>query len=207
MGLRPVTQLTLRRQRCYAVLHPVLLGFRGPDSYADYHQPDRHYLRDTENRESAEVGNGYCHDMYQHCCLLYCECIFLPTSLCLLKRLFEPSSTSTSFEVAIADCYDNQFIPAHRVPPVSQTFVDINRYWDRISKVIICLIDAGLNYYFLRIVKQRLLDQYGLMKYSPLVTFNARLMFISVLLDVSARYSLSRSTRNVQSSQLHYRSS
>lgn len=70
---------------------------------------------------------------------------------------------------------------------MSNTYVEINKYWDRISKVIICLIDAGLNYYFLRIVKQRLLDQYGLMKYAPLVTFNARLMFISVLLDVSIR--------------------
>ncbi|KUI67026.1 hypothetical protein VM1G_02128 [Cytospora mali] len=76
------------------------------------------------------------------------------------------------------------FIPAHRDPPVSQTYVDINRIWDRTSKVLICLVDAGLNYYFLRIVKQRLLNQYGLMKYSPLVTFNARLMAISVLLDV-----------------------
>ncbi|ROW02027.1 hypothetical protein VPNG_07625 [Cytospora leucostoma] len=76
------------------------------------------------------------------------------------------------------------FIPAHLSPPVSQTYVDINRIWDRISKVLICLVDAGLNYYFLRIVKQRLLNQYGLMKYAPLVTFNARLMTISVLLDV-----------------------
>ncbi|KAK7729987.1 hypothetical protein SLS53_009102 [Cytospora paraplurivora] len=63
-------------------------------------------------------------------------------------------------------------------------YVDINRIWDRISKALICLVDAGLNYYFLRIVKQRLLNQYGLMKYAPLVTFNARLMTISVLLDV-----------------------
>ncbi|KAJ4385771.1 hypothetical protein N0V93_010202 [Gnomoniopsis smithogilvyi] len=76
------------------------------------------------------------------------------------------------------------FIPAHIEPPVSQTFVNINRYWDRISKVLICLVDAALNYYFLRVVKQRLVDQYGLKKYEPLVSFNARLMFISVLLDV-----------------------
>lgn len=73
---------------------------------------------------------------------------------------------------------------------MSNTYVEINKYWDRISKVIICLIDAGLNYYFLKIVKQRLLDQYGLMKYAPLVTFNARLMFISVLLDVSTLSSI-----------------
>lgn len=64
-------------------------------------------------------------------------------------------------------------------------FVDINRIWDRVSKVLICLVDASLNWYFLKVVKQRLLDQYGLMKYEPLVGFNARLMVISVLLDVS----------------------
>lgn len=73
---------------------------------------------------------------------------------------------------------------------MSQTYVEINKYWDRISKVIICLIDAGLNYYFLRIVKQRLLDQYGLMKYAPLVSFNARLMVISVMLDVSTHHAV-----------------
>lgn len=67
----------------------------------------------------------------------------------------------------------------------SCSYVDVNRVWDRVSKVLICLVDAGLNYYFLRIVKQRLLNQYGLLKYAPLVTFNARLMAISVLLDVS----------------------
>lgn len=109
----------------------------------------------------------------------------LPQQACFLARLFVVSSTAVSFEVAIANSRDHQFIPAHRVPPVSNTYVEINKYWDRTSKVIICLIDAGLNYYFLRIVKQRLLDQYGLMKYAPLVTFNARLMFISVALDVS----------------------
>lgn len=64
-------------------------------------------------------------------------------------------------------------------------FVEINKYWDRISKCLICLVDAGLNWYFLRVVKQRLVEQYGLMKYAPLVDFNTRLMVLSVLLDVS----------------------
>lgn len=64
------------------------------------------------------------------------------------------------------------------------SYVDINRYWDRISKCLICLVDAGLNWYFLRVVKQRLVEQYGLMKYEPLVNFNARLMVVSVMLDV-----------------------
>lgn len=64
-------------------------------------------------------------------------------------------------------------------------FVTLNMYWDRISKCLICLVDTGLNWYFLRVVKQRLVEQYGLMKYAPLVNFNARLMVLSVMLDVS----------------------
>jgi hypothetical protein len=53
------------------------------------------------------------------------------------------------------------------------------------SKVLILLVDAGLNWYFLHIVKKRLLEQHGLMKYKPLVSFNTRLMILSVAMDVS----------------------
>lgn len=63
-------------------------------------------------------------------------------------------------------------------------YVRINEIWDRISKILILIVDAGLNYYFLRTVKERLVVQHGLRKYAPLVTFNARLMVVSILMDV-----------------------
>lgn len=66
-------------------------------------------------------------------------------------------------------------------------FVRINDIWDRISKILILIVDAGLNYYFLRTVKERLVKQHGLRKYAPLVTFNARLMVVSILMDVRLR--------------------
>ncbi|KAB5577811.1 hypothetical protein GE09DRAFT_1214021 [Coniochaeta sp. 2T2.1] len=75
------------------------------------------------------------------------------------------------------------WIPSHTVPPVNETFVRINEYWDRTSKVLILLVDAGLNYYFLRTVKIRLVKQHGLVKYAPLVSFNAKLMVLSVAMD------------------------
>ncbi|KAK4092421.1 hypothetical protein Purlil1_3042 [Purpureocillium lilacinum] len=75
------------------------------------------------------------------------------------------------------------WIPAHTVPPVSQVFVDINTVWDRISKILILLVDAGLNYYFLRTVKRRLIVQHALTKYAPLVSFNAKLMVLSICMD------------------------
>jgi len=77
------------------------------------------------------------------------------------------------------------WIPAHTVPPVSQTFVNINNVWDKISKVLILIVDAGLNWYFLRIVQIRLVKQHGLKKYAPLVGFNAKLMVLSIGMDVS----------------------
>ncbi|KAK2774749.1 hypothetical protein CKAH01_13083 [Colletotrichum kahawae] len=75
------------------------------------------------------------------------------------------------------------WIPSHLSPPVNATFVLINHYWDRTSKVLILIVDAGLNWYFLRIVKTRLLSQHGLVKYKPLVGFNAKLMILSIAMD------------------------
>ncbi|RSL89779.1 hypothetical protein CEP51_001070 [Fusarium floridanum] len=75
------------------------------------------------------------------------------------------------------------WIPAHTVPPASKLIVQINEYWDRVSKVLILLVDAGLNWYFLRTVKKRLLQQHQLKKYEPLVGFNAKLMIVSIAMD------------------------
>jgi hypothetical protein len=87
----------------------------------------------------------------------------------------------TSINVAVFIIW----IPSHMVPPVSQTFVNINNVWDKISKILILLVDAGLNWYFLKTVKERLVKQHGLTKYKPLVGFNAKLMVLSVAMDVS----------------------
>jgi hypothetical protein len=79
------------------------------------------------------------------------------------------------------------WIPAHTVPPVSETFVKINNVWDKISKVLILIVDAWLNWYFLKTVKVRLVNQHGLTKYAPLVGFNAKLMVLSIAMDVSVQ--------------------
>lgn len=76
------------------------------------------------------------------------------------------------------------WIPSHTVPPSSDLIVKINHYWDRTSKVLILIVDAGLNWYFLHIVKKRLVDYYRLKKYAPLVSFNAKLMVLSIAMDV-----------------------
>ncbi|KAB8233954.1 hypothetical protein ETB97_003281 [Aspergillus alliaceus] len=75
------------------------------------------------------------------------------------------------------------WIPAHMDPPVNHTYVLINRYWDPMSKVLICVVDACLNVWFLRVVRVRLIRETGLKKYGPLVRFNVRMMIVSVLMD------------------------
>ena len=76
------------------------------------------------------------------------------------------------------------WIPAHLNPPVNSIFVNINKYWDRLGKILVCLVDTFLNYYFLRTVRLRLLCHPGLAKYKPLVSFNSMLMCISISMDI-----------------------
>jgi len=66
---------------------------------------------------------------------------------------------------------------------VSETYMHINKYWDRTSKVIILIVDVILNWYFVKIVKERLVDG-GLTKYDALVRFNIRIMLVSIAVDV-----------------------
>lgn len=53
------------------------------------------------------------------------------------------------------------------------------------SKILICLVDAALNVWFVRIVRQRLVRFHGLAKYAALVRFNTYLTMVSVGMDVS----------------------
>lgn len=75
------------------------------------------------------------------------------------------------------------WIPSHTNPPLNDTFFKINNIWDKISKVLILIVDAALNWYFLRTVKIRLVNQHGLTKYAPLISFNGKLMIISIAMD------------------------
>jgi hypothetical protein len=67
---------------------------------------------------------------------------------------------------------------------INQTFIIVNEVWDRIEKVIFCLIDGGLNWHFIYLVRSRLIAN-GLTKYQVLFNFNVAMAFVSVSLDVS----------------------
>lgn len=66
----------------------------------------------------------------------------------------------------------------------SQTYVNLNHVWDRVEKVLFMLIDAGLNFYFMWLVRRNLIAN-GLSKYKTLFWANAALDVVSIFLDVS----------------------
>ncbi|KAF2440021.1 hypothetical protein P171DRAFT_324955, partial [Karstenula rhodostoma CBS 690.94] len=66
---------------------------------------------------------------------------------------------------------------------ISNRYIHINNIWDRVEKVLYLLVDACLNWYFIRIVKQNLVVN-GLQKYNRLVRFNQRVIIVSLLMDV-----------------------
>jgi hypothetical protein len=67
---------------------------------------------------------------------------------------------------------------------ISQRYIDINLWWDRVEKVLFAIVDLGLNLYFLYIVKSQLIAC-GLDKYKVLFNFNVGMVVISISMDVS----------------------
>lgn len=66
---------------------------------------------------------------------------------------------------------------------LSSTFIAINNVFDRVQKSLLCIIDAGLNYYFIHLVRSRLIAN-GLTKYTRLFKFNLVMIGVSISLDV-----------------------
>jgi hypothetical protein len=66
---------------------------------------------------------------------------------------------------------------------ISRNYHLINEYWDRIEKALYLIVDALLNWYFLKTVKANLISN-GLTKYNKLVRFNQRIVVVSLLMDV-----------------------
>ncbi|CAG5162423.1 uncharacterized protein ALTATR162_LOCUS6215 [Alternaria atra] len=85
------------------------------------------------------------------------------------------------FVTAINISVFNVWIPARL--QVSTKYHLINEYWDRIEKGLYLIADAALNWYFLKTVKQNLINN-GLTKYNKLVRFNQQIVLVSLLMDV-----------------------
>ncbi|KAG5794569.1 hypothetical protein H9Q69_006385 [Fusarium xylarioides] len=66
---------------------------------------------------------------------------------------------------------------------ISETYIHLNNIWDRCEKVIFAIMDAILNFYFIYVVKQRLVAN-GLQKYTRLYQMNMFLCAISIALDI-----------------------
>lgn len=67
---------------------------------------------------------------------------------------------------------------------ISDRWVAINTYWDRCEKSLFALCDIGLNFFFLYLVRSKLIAN-GLHKYNKLLRFNMLMVGISLSMDVS----------------------
>ncbi|KAI1451727.1 hypothetical protein F4805DRAFT_463494 [Annulohypoxylon moriforme] len=66
---------------------------------------------------------------------------------------------------------------------INETYIHMNDIWDRIEKGIFCMIDVGLNIYFIYLVRSGLISN-GLTKYMPLFIFNILMLTFSLSLDI-----------------------
>ncbi|CZS98729.1 uncharacterized protein RCO7_06419 [Rhynchosporium graminicola] len=65
---------------------------------------------------------------------------------------------------------------------ISERYIRINEVWDRCEKGMYLIADGALNFYFIHIVKTRLVRE-GLVKYDRLVKFNQGIVVISLAMD------------------------
>ncbi|KAK3324096.1 hypothetical protein B0T19DRAFT_402353 [Cercophora scortea] len=66
---------------------------------------------------------------------------------------------------------------------ISPRWIQINNVWDRVEKSIFLLIDASLNWYFMWLIKSKLVAN-GLTKYRLVYRFNLLMVCLSISLDV-----------------------
>ncbi|THU96614.1 hypothetical protein K435DRAFT_819424 [Dendrothele bispora CBS 962.96] len=104
-------------------------------------------------------------------------CILLPDAKTRNWLRFGIAGIITAINISVY----NIWIPAKL--QISQEYHDINIWWDRCEKCLYLVIDALLNWYFIRTVKQRLINHGGLKKYNRLVRFNTQIIFVSLSMD------------------------
>lgn len=66
---------------------------------------------------------------------------------------------------------------------ISERYIHINDWWDRVEKVIYLIADGALNLYFIHIVRVNLVI-HGLTKYRRLTHFNMFIIGFSLSMDV-----------------------
>lgn len=67
---------------------------------------------------------------------------------------------------------------------ISPKWIAVNAVWDRVEKCIFLIVDAGLNFYFIYLVRSRLIAN-GLTKYTRLYRVNLFMIAVSMTMDVS----------------------
>ncbi|KAK4448457.1 hypothetical protein QBC34DRAFT_426514 [Podospora aff. communis PSN243] len=67
---------------------------------------------------------------------------------------------------------------------ISDAWIKANNIWDRLEKCIFLIVDTLLNFYFMRLVKRKLIAN-GLHKYNRVYQFNGMLVCVSIAIDIA----------------------
>lgn len=103
--------------------------------------------------------------------------ILLPDKRFARKLKIAVAVTITLINISVY----NIWIPARL--QISEKYIHINEWWDRVEKAVYLIIDAGLNLYFITIVQRNLVKN-GLQKYRRLVQWNKFIIAFSLGMDV-----------------------
>ncbi|KAK0486155.1 hypothetical protein IW261DRAFT_1453938 [Armillaria novae-zelandiae] len=118
-------------------------------------------------------------------CQVQCLMLIIVNRLCILyseprQRLFLKALVA-----GIVGCISIAtgciWIPAQL--QISERYIWLNHWWDRVEKSIYLLLDLSLNLLFIRMVKTRLV-QHGLKKYDKVMRFNEYIIIVSIGMDV-----------------------
>ncbi|KAK8070148.1 hypothetical protein PG994_006764 [Apiospora phragmitis] len=145
------------------------------------------FLKGNINPRISARGLKYCRFGASGCSLRSMQCILQiilnRVSILLLDRRRARRLQLATFAVItlINISVFCIWIPAQL--QISNRYTHINDVWDRTEKAIFAAIDAGLNAYFLWVVRTKLIAN-GLAKYWALFRYNLAMVCISVSLDL-----------------------
>ncbi|KAK0212510.1 hypothetical protein DFS33DRAFT_1482386 [Desarmillaria ectypa] len=117
-------------------------------------------------------------------CQVQCLMLIIVNRLCILYSEPRQRLLLKGMVAGLVGCVSIAtgciWIPAQL--QISERYIWLNHWWDRVEKTIYLLLDLSLNILFIRMVKTRLV-QHGLKKYDKVMRFNEYIIIVSIGMD------------------------
>ncbi|TVY82664.1 hypothetical protein LSUE1_G002017, partial [Lachnellula suecica] len=179
---------------CWLHLWGVIPSRSGPIQLSFPLQADRaqfclllHHFNDVGSASPVLAANHHQSDFASSHRIRYRFCGFLE-NLVLTSSFFADRRKAMRMKIGVAI-----FITAINISvyciwiparlQISERYEFINVIWDRCEKVIYLVVDAVLNWYFIHIIRKKLV-RHGLVKYDRVVRFNMYIIGFSLGMDI-----------------------